>query len=347
MSVLAREPALESLLATTFPGERGPTIAPTLYLALYIDPVDPADVLDFVARARDTLGSRLRCFQTETMKYPAPLDEVKIQRWFERKLAASRRLEMRSLILDELGDDGVSPSRMRIDVDSLRIEPLAEAQRLRADETRHARKIGQVLLTAGALLLVGFPYDGPLAEAGNFISWIGELQAVTGGRLICGSAGIALHLAPQVFGSESVDQHERAKGLLARHPGLDLIPMIGQRVMYVTGEGVVRTRLRRAAWLNLLSNATVEELGGIARVRSALEGTPAHVERLGTHAWLVQASPAPRIGDVSTGDRVPEYVAVGRLLKPVVGDKVSIDVLSYSLEWGERWYRALDGDVPA
>lgn len=344
MTTTAYEPALHALLGTEFRGERGPTIAPTLYLALYIDPVRPADVLDFIERSRQALGARLRFYQTGTMKEPAPLGETKIAQWLEKKLRPTRRVEIPTLIVNELGDDGVTPSQIRVNVNSQRVEPLDDSQRRRDEERRFAQLYGGTPMTAGALLVAGFPLDHPISEPNAFIPWVQGLSAVTSGRLVCGSAGIALSLALQVFGDDAVEQHELAKGLLARHPGLDLIPMFGQRVAYMTAAGDVHPRVRRAAWLNLLSDATIEELGGIARLEAALAGTSARVHRLDESAWLVQAGPAPRIGDVAPGDTVSEYRAVGRLLKPVRGQETSIDVLSYSLEWIERWSSALDGD---
>jgi hypothetical protein len=344
MSRSACEPALASLLARDFRGERGPTIAATLYLALYVDPVRPQEARDFIDRARQALGERLRFYQTGSMQDPAPLADTRVRQWLERKLAASKRLDIHTLILNELGDAGVSPALVHVDVNSRRIEPLDGSQLRREEEQQHASLRGATVMTAGALLRVGFPLDHPIAQPDAFVGWLKELAAVKGGCLICGSAGIALHLAMQVYGQEAVDQHDLAKGLLARHPGLDLMPMFGQRVEYMRADGAMHTRIRRAAWLNLVSQSTIEELGGIAAVRAALAAAPAHLQELENGAWLLQAAPVPRIGDVSTGDRVSEYAAVGRLLKPVRGQEIDIDVLSYSLEWRERWHQALDGD---
>ena len=63
----AREPALQTLLSREFPGEHGPIIAPTLYLALYVDPVQPDQVREFVGRSRQAQGARLRFYQTAGM----------------------------------------------------------------------------------------------------------------------------------------------------------------------------------------------------------------------------------------------------------------------------------------
>ena len=343
MMTSAREPALQTLLSRAFPGEYGPTIAPTLYLALYLDPVRPEDVRDFLNRSREALGASLRFYQTGSMKYPATLNDSKIAQWRDRKLQASTRLDIHTLILNERGIDGVTPSEIRVDAVSLRIEPLSEAER-RRDEYRHVAQIhGSVPVASGALLLVGFPLDHPLSDPDAFVGWVTSLQAAAGGCLLYGSAGVALRLATEVHGQEAIDQHDLAMGLLARHPGLDLLPTFGQRLGYLTPDGRVRTRIRRAAWLNLLPEATVAELGGVAQLEAALAGTSARIHRLG-HNWLLQASPMPRIGDASIADRVPEYARIGRLLKPVRFEELALDVLSYSLEWRDGWHAALDGD---
>ena len=344
MTTTAYEPALQALLARTFAGEHGPTIAPTLYLALYVDPVRPEDVREFVDRSRQALGASLRFYQTGTMKYPAPISDVKVAQWLDKKLRASQRLEIHTLILNERGIDGVTPSEIGVNIVSRRIEPLSDAERRRDELRRFAKAGGLALLPAGALLLVEFPLDHPIAEPRAFVAWVKELEAATGGCLVYGSAGVALNLAIEVHGEEAVDQHEHAKGLLARHPGLDLLPSFGQRLGFVNADGQMQTRVRRAAWLNLLPDATVVELGGIAHVESALAGTSARIDRLGKSAWIVRACPAPRIGDVSVGDRVPEYVRIGHLLKPVRFPEIAIGTLSHSSEWAERWHSAFDGD---
>jgi hypothetical protein len=57
---------------------------------------------------------------------------------------------------------------------------------------------------ASALLVAGFRLDHPMAEPAMFVAWVKELTAATAGRLMYGSAGIALRLALQVYGQERV-----------------------------------------------------------------------------------------------------------------------------------------------
>jgi hypothetical protein len=347
MMAPAYEPALQALLAMDVRGERGPIVAPTLYVALYLDPVQPAEVLDFVGRARRALGSTLRFYQTESMKDPAPIDEARIEQRLQKMLAPARRRCTHLMMFNELGDDGVSSPFVRMDVISNRVEPLSETERRRDEERGVAQHFGTVPLFAGGFLLAGFPLNHPIAEPAAFVEWVSGLEAVRGGRFIYGCAGIALALAVQVFGDDSVHQEEMTKGLLARHPGLDLCPNFGQRSLSLDVDGQVHPRVRRPAWLTILPDAAVRELGGLARVESGLAGTRAQIHRTAGGVVMIQASPLPRIGDVTQGDRVPEYVAVGRLLKPIRSSEISIGELSYSSEWGERWHAALDGDEPA
>jgi len=88
----------------------------------------------------------------------------------------------------------VPPSIIRINIESLRIEPLADSQ-LRGDEDKHYAKLyGGNRLTAGALLLAGFRVDHSLADSDALIAWLQALEATSGGRWVCGSAGVALNL---------------------------------------------------------------------------------------------------------------------------------------------------------
>jgi hypothetical protein len=344
MMTSAREPALQTLLSRTFPGEHGPIIAPTLYLALYVDPVQPEEVRDFLDRSKQVLGAHLRFYQTGSMKEPAPLNDTKLAQWLDKKLVPNKRLDIHTLMLNERGNDGVTPAAITINVESLRIEPLTDAQRRRDDFKRIAKAQNGAVLTAGAFLLAAFPLDDAVAEPGAFIAWLKQLRVVTGGRVICGSAGVALNLAVDVHGRDATDQHELAHGLLARHPGLDLLPTFGQRVLRMSADGVVQPRIRRASWLNLISEPVIDELGGVQAVEARLKGTAARLERLDDRAWLLQASPMPRIGDSSVGDRVSEYAAVGRLLRPVRAEELAASDLSYSLDWRDRWHSAFDGE---
>jgi hypothetical protein len=337
------EPAVEALLHLDVRSERGPSLAPTLYLGIYLDPVQPEEVREFLARTWSALGTRLRFYQTESMTDPKPIDERKVEQRLAKMLTPGR-LSMRLLYLNEIGDDGVTAALAKIDVAANRIEPLSDRER-RRDEDRDLAKIyGQVSFVAGGFLLAGLPLDHLIAEPARFVEWTSALAAVTGGRLAYGCAGIGITMAMQVYGSDAVDQQETARGLLMRHPGLDVCPNFGQRTGFVDVAGQVHPRVRRAAWLTLLPEAAVRELGGLAHIESALAGTPARVQVLPGGVTMIQASPIPRIGDVTIGDRVPEYVAVERLLKPIRYPETSLGHLSHSMEWGERWQRALDGD---
>jgi hypothetical protein len=337
------EPAVQELRHLNVRSDRGPSLVPTLYLGLYLDPVQPEQVREFLSRTRSTLGTALRFYQTESMSDPKPIDEGKVAQRLAKMLTPGR-LSTRLLYLNEIGDDGVTAALAKIDVAGNRIEPLSDRERRRDEDRGYAKIYGQVPFLAGGFLLAGLPLDHATAEPARFVEWMSTLAAVTGGCLIYGCAGIAMALALQVYGSDSVDQQETARGLLMRHPGLDVCPDFGQRTGFVDVAGQVHPRVRRAAWLTLLPDAAVRELGGLAHVESALAGTPARVQVLPGGVTMIQASPIPRIGDVTIGDRVPEYVAVGRLLKPIRYPESRPGHLSHSMEWGERWQRALDGD---
>lgn len=94
-------------------------------------------------------------------------------------------------------------------------------------------------------------------------------------------------------------------------------------------------------WLTLLSPPFVERLGGRAALRAQLsEAIMLHDLPSGL---MIQAGPAPGLGDVNAGERLPLYREVHRVLKPVrvvdhwlLGDRV------FKTDETRRWMSRFD-----
>lgn len=68
-------------------------------------------------------------------------------------------------------------------------------------------------------------------------------------------------------------------------------------------------------WLTLLAPSLVERVGGISALRAQLgEAITAHELPNGL---VIQAGPAPKLGDVNAGERLPLYRKVHRVLTPI------------------------------
>jgi len=100
-----------------------------------------------------------------------------------------------------------------------------------------------------------------------------------------------------------------------------------------------RNGIKGVNWLTLLSTEFIEKLGGKESLRAQLsEAIVLHPMPWGV---MIQAGPAPGIGDVNAGDRLPLYREVNRVLRPVrVVDVPSIGHLGR--EKTDRWLRRFD-----
>lgn len=89
----------------------------------------------------------------------------------------------------------------------------------------------------------------------------------------------------------------------------------------VEGEFHIPTRLcckeniKGVNWLTLISSPFVEQLGGKAALRAQL-GEAITLHELPT-GLMIQAGPAPGLGDVNAGEQLPFYREVHRTLTPV------------------------------
>ncbi|SEK95158.1 Protein of unknown function [Roseateles sp. YR242] len=121
-----------------------------------------------------------------------------------------------------------------------------------------------------------------------------------------GSAGFTLIVSP------GMEQNSvQCLQLMKRFPGLDFpdpVRFIGET------EGV-RNRIKCVNWLTVLGDPLVEELGGLAALRSSL--TPACTVHLYDGGILIQAGETPRLGDTEKGDIPEEYQRVARATQPV------------------------------
>jgi len=73
--------------------------------------------------------------------------------------------------------------------------------------------------------------------------------------------------------------------------------------------------IKSVNWLTFLGEPYVTRLGGLATLKAAL-GAEITVHEL-RHGVMIQAGPAPGLGDVNRQERLPLYHRVGRVLAPV------------------------------
>jgi len=147
---------------------------------------------------------------------------------------------------------------------------------------------------------------------------------------ISAHAGLGLSFDP---GDLDSDRDRTIRGLCMRFVGLDCPDVL-------TETEALHRSIMGADWLTFLGKALAEQIGGAEQVRSALGGQ-ATVEALGDRGLMIQAGPAPLLGDRHTQEDVSAYRAVDAVLRPIRAERLhplpGFDDETDSTAWLERF----------
>jgi hypothetical protein len=156
-------------------------------------------------------------------------------------------------------------------------------------------------------LRVTFPVDAYRGTEGAaaFV----DLAHVWASRLplLHGYGGLALN-RPEASGPRQ--RYSAAVfALAARFPGFE-VDDCGGTVL------VAQDAIKGVNWLTLLADRFVESLGGVPALRAKLSAAIL-LHPVPGRGLIIQAGPAPAVGDVNRGDRLPLYGEVARALQPI------------------------------
>lgn len=127
-----------------------------------------------------------------------------------------------------------------------------------------------------------------------------------------GHIGFALETSPLLGTALQTEGQRAAYALSVRHPGATIGGFLETRAMrFIKGVAGV-------SWLTLLGAAPVEALGGRQALREALASTPEIVMHEAQHGVVIQAGPAPALGDVNKGKDLPIHRAVYAALRAAI-----------------------------
>jgi hypothetical protein len=292
-------------------------------LVIFLVQTEDAGLLDFYHRSREAQGDRITHDQAESMKGFASLNargSAMVPTWFTQPRPGKMNYYM--TMSDGDPDEGVSASRIELDVfrsPAFDWTPEAEARELGSrkkafDEKRFVR------LLPSSRLRVTVPLNHPLAEPDRLRDWALGFSLVQNGAVFSAYAGYALNYYQQAARSNLYGPTEK---LLAstclRHPGFDWdgcgeLPRIVRFVPDPLGFVLL---VKRAAWLTMVCDKTLALLGGRDQVRDRLRDEPAIVVRDLDRGLVIQAGPAPEVGDVGRRDFVPVLRRVAHELRPV------------------------------
>ncbi|WP_375754647.1 type VI immunity family protein [Corallococcus exercitus] len=137
--------------------------------------------------------------------------------------------------------------------------------------------------------------------------WIRALAIDLGRELPWNSGHAGLSLEVHAW----IQAHTpRLQEVIRRHPGFDLVHRLNRLALYLG------TKLRPPAWLTFLGPPVLNELGGAAGLRSRLHSPSTQVEALSPDRAVVSLGPVPEAGDLETGDTLPAYRELARVLEP-------------------------------
>lgn len=138
---------------------------------------------------------------------------------------------------------------------------------------------------------------------------------------------------------------EKLGSLLLRHPGLDWY-RAGTNRDFILRYDVERSDfvplVKRANWLNLVSDVTLEYLAGREGVRRELSDDPEIAVRDLAHGVAIQAGAEPRLGDVARRDFLPAYRRVAKALRPMRAESYEGVGPPFGDEAANEWLNALD-----
>jgi hypothetical protein len=295
-------------------------IRPALRFELAIASAQGPEVLDFYQKSRAALGDRLQFVGTGSgtwKKITAKTDPM-VETWCNSPVPYPKKTYFCAM---QGADKGVTAASLHIDfVARPPHEPTAALLAKWRDPEFHPN-------LRYSNLSVSFPPEQATDAPERFVEWLISLAALRG-PFISGTAGYGIDLTVNPPTSAAgMAASARAAALLLRYPGLDMASrwlsigtsLLRRDLEYIDfmQAAVPRPYLKRVNWLTLLSAGQVAFLGGKQALRQQLPDHPSIRFIDLPYGLLIQAGPAPQLGDV-TGNHYPiEYSAVARAIRKV------------------------------
>lgn len=305
------------------------------------------EVLDFYKKSRAALGGQLRFVSTGSgrwAKITARTDPM-VETWCSSPVPYPKKCYFCEM---QGANEGVTAAALRIGfVSRPPREPTAALLARWRDPDFHPN-------LRYSTFSVSFAPELVLAAPERFVEWLATLDVLRG-PFISGTAGygIDLTLNPPTSAAGTTAR-ERAAALLLRYPGLDIderwlgvgtaLLQREQDYMDFMQAAVPRPYVKRVGWLTLLGAGQVAFLGGKQALQRQWADYPAIRCIDLPHGLLIQAGPAPQLGDAASGHYPTEYGAVARAIRKVRLPSIRPASLSASLgdAGAASWLNAFD-----
>jgi hypothetical protein len=321
-----------------------PAIAPCFQLELYTWFHD--GVGDFYERSRAALSDLISHYQTDSMKRTRKLDvraETIVPTWVTRLRAGKTYWAYFTGCETERGISPASLELFFFETPPNARSPQA-AEQVRAVYREMLKESGSVITPFAMMMRVTFPVDHELARPARALPWILDLKAVNSYPFLSGHAGYGLNV-DRILVQTSAATRRKLGSLLQCYPGLDWDNAEGRsdRVLRFDAERAeFFPVVKRAAWINLVADSTLERLGGRAKLRRDLgEDLPITMHEL-AHGVVTQAGEAPQLGDVARRDFLPAHRRVAKVLRPLRIESISGVGRDFTDEDARAWLNAFD-----
>ena len=331
--------------------EQTAAIVPCVGFVLCLDRMDPAGVQEFHDRGLEALGGAVTHYRAEQMKGRAPITgrtRKMLQTWLAKPTAGKQYYLEYYGCADEKGVTGaglsihLTPRTYAGQTPEFWQRWLASWKKLYEEGVRH--------LLPCTVLRITFPLDHPLAHADALLAWIKRLRLVDSGEFASGYAGYALNHYANIGSASQRLMYERLAALVLQHPGFDwhnthyivdrLLPFNPQTETFLP-------LIKRTNWLSLLSERTVAHLGGRQRVEELLAASAGIDVDTVANGMAIQAGSVPQTGDIPTGDTLPLFRSVAKVLRPVRMEALRGPGDGFPDERAQEWLEAFDEGSPA
>ena len=319
-------------------------IVPCLEFVLYLDITEDTGVLDFYHRTREALGDRITYYQAESMKGYSRLTargESMVPTWFTKPRIG--KVDYYMSLSD--GDPNAAVSASTIELSIFRRPAQEITAEVKADWQVNFGEKKRIITHPGSFLRVTLPLDHPLADPAKAVDWFLDFSLLKTGRIFAGHCGYALNYYGQPVESTLYEPAKKAlASLVMRYPGLGwnggaVLPRI---LRYEPGQNDFVPLIKRANWLTVACDKTLDCIGGRALFQNLAGGESALTLIQLEHGLAIQAGPEPQIGDLGHRDFLPLYRRVASALRAIRIPELDGAGAGFMRIATNEWLNALD-----
>lgn len=319
-------------------------VVPCLEFVLFLDMTDDAGILDFYQRGRAALASRITHYQAESMNGFTRLTargEAMVPTWFTKPREGKPTYYI--AFSDGDPDERATASTLELSIFRRPADAITAESKAEWKVTYEIKK--RNVPHPGSLLRITLPLDDRLANPVNIVPWILDFPLVKANAVFTGHCGYALNYYMQAARPSLYNPAKRwLSSLVLRYPGLGWYgAAVQSRILrYEPGLSHFIPLIKRANWITLVGDRTLDCIGGRSAVRTRLgDDLPVKVHEV-EGGLVIQAGLVPQIGDIGHRDFLPLYRRVAKVLRPIRISELAGLGSGFMQTATNEWLNALD-----